>query len=580
MVQQQESNGINMYPHYFPITISIPQFITNYDHLETNESLSNQIQSIAGRIIRIQAISRKAIFYTIQSDGYQLQIFARLNDFHLGQESLNEFIQQHINIRRSDIIGCSGYPARTRRGDLSLYAQNIILLTPCLRLMPRAEQSINSTEYRYRQRYLDLINRPQTREIFYTRAKIISYIRRFLDSRGFLEVETPILNQIAGGGNAKKFETMHNSLHLPMYLRIAPELYLKQLVIGGLDRVYEIGRQFRNEDMDQTHNPEFTSCEFYCAYWDYNQLMNVTEEMISGLVYQLNNSYKIEYHPTNDAENVVEIDFTPPWNRYDMISTIQNRGEFTIPRPLDGDECNEFLIDRCRDLEILGARPWTTARLLDKLCGYFIEDKITNPAFIINHPVIMSPLAKNHRDDMELTERFECFIMGKELCNAYTELNHPEIQRERFRMQGYDNEMGDDEAMSFDEGYCKALEYGLPPCAGWGLGIDRLTMWLTDSNTIREVMLFPQMKPILNESKEQEDNEADGVAAVEKNGWSWKEIGILVLMIGIVMVFGWVYGDDIAEYLAIGYGWMQQNPIMGTLVNGVGLLVCFGMIRN
>ena len=301
-----------------------------------------------------------------------------------------------------------------------------------------------------------------------------------------------------------------------MFLRIAPELYLKMLIVGGLDRVYEIGRQFRNEGIDMTHNPEFTTCEFYCAYWDYNDLMRVTEEMVSGLVYSLKGTYKVKYTlpPSHtkgvaeekkdggDAEHgheakgeVIEIDFSPPWPRYSMCEELEKRGEFKIPRPLSSEKCAEFLKQKCEDLEIECPPPQTTARLLDKLVGHFIEDTIVSPAFITEHPEVMSPLAKYHRSKPEVTERFELFVAGKELCNAYTELNNPKVQRERFLAQLVDKDKGDDEAMEYDKDFCTALEYALPPTGGWGLGIDRLCMFLTDSNQIKEVLLFPQMKP-------------------------------------------------------------------------------------
>jgi len=382
------------------------------------------------------------------------------------------------------------------------------LLSPCLRMLPSNVHGhgLTSQETRYRQRYLDLILREKTREIFCVRARIISYIRRFLDSRGFLEVETPMLNQMAGGAAAKPFETWHNELGIPMFLRIAPELYLKELIVGGLDRVYEIGRQFRNEGIDMTHNPEFTTCEFYCAYWDYNDLMDVTEQMLSGLVFSLFGSFKVKYtRPAShgaaaaDGEQkegeVIEIDFEPPWPRYSMVEELEKRGGFKIPRPLSGAECAAFLKAKCEALEVECPPPQTVARLMDKLVGHFIEDTVVSPAFVTEHPVVMSPLAKYHRTKPELTERFELFVAGSELCNAYTELNNPRVQRERFVAQIADKEQGDDEAMGYDKDFCTALEYGLPPTGGWGLGIDRLTMFLTDSNQIKEVLLFPQMKP-------------------------------------------------------------------------------------
>eukprot|EP01084_Bolivina_argentea_P130890 231068_1 len=496
MVSDEEAKGNTTYPHKFNVTTSIPQTVASYKELQPNEQLNKKSLSVAGRVMHMRAMSKNLRFYDIQADGASIQVVANKNDC---KDQAN-FLSQHRNIRRGDLIGCTGYPGKTKAGELSVFAHDTVLLSPCLRMLPVSDShghGITHQETRYRQRYLDLILRNKTREIFCTRAKIIAYVRRFLDSRGFLEVETPILNQMAGGAAAKPFATFHNELGIPMFLRIAPELYLKMLIVGGLDRVYEIGRQFRNEGIDMTHNPEFTTCEFYCAYWDYNDLMSVTEEMVSGLVYSLKGSYKVKYTQTTEekGDEEIEIDFTPPWPRYSMLEELEKRGKFKIPRPLTSDECSAFLIGKCDELNVDCPPPQTTARLLDKLTGFFIEDAIVSPAFITEQPEVMSPLAKYHRSKAEVTERFELFVAGKELCNAYTELNNPRVQRERFVAQSGAKAKGDEEAMEYDRDFCTALEYGLPPTGGWGLGIDRLCMFLTNSNQIKEVLLFPQMKP-------------------------------------------------------------------------------------
>ena len=321
-------------------------------------------------------------------------------------------------------------------------------------------------------------------------------MRRFLDERGFLEVETPILNMIPGGATARPFETFHIDLNMKLFMRIAPELYLKMLIVGGIERVYEIGRLFRNEGIDLTHNPEFTTCEFYWAYADYNDLMKITEELLSGMVYELKGSYIIKYHPEGPDGPEIEIDFSPPFARFSMIPAIEEAVGEKLPEDLTTEDARKFLDNLCVKHNVECGLPRTAARLLDKLTGHFIEVKCKNPSFIINHPQIMSPLAKYHRSIPNISERFELFANFHEICNSYTELNDPLKQRELFADQAKQKADGDDEAQIIDENFCTSLEYGLPPTAGWGLGIDRLTMLLADKNNIKEVLLFPAMKPI------------------------------------------------------------------------------------
>lgn len=347
---------------------------------------------------------------------------------------------------------------------------------------------------------------PNVREIFLTRAKIIKYVREYLDNLGFLEVETPLMNMIAGGATAKPFITHHNDLNLDLFMRVAPELYLKKLVVGGLDRVYEIGKNFRNEGIDMTHNPEFTCCEFYMAYADYSDLMAMTEDMISQMVFAIHGSYKIRYNPEEGTDYM--IDFKPPWRRMNIQEELEKMFPGKMPKPenLHLEEARKMLDDIVVGQGLDCSAPRTSARLMDKLIGEYLEEQCVSPAFICEHPIIMSPLAKYHRSKAGVTERFEVFCCKKEIANAYTELNNPIVQAERFMQQAKDKAAGDDEAQDFDQDFVTALEYGLPPTGGWGLGIDRLTMFLSGNNNIKEVLLFPAMKPQqTGEAKKQEE---------------------------------------------------------------------------
>ncbi len=499
----RQSKNPNPYPHKFQVKTDLRDFLKKYESLKTGEQLTDVEVRIAGRIYTKRASGSKLVFYDIRAEGVKVQVMCQ------SQEATGNvpFEAQHEHLRRGDIIGIIGYPGRTAprnrpEGELSIFARQVILLTPCLHQIPSEHYGFKDQEQRYRQRYLDLIMNDNSRNVFITRSKIITYIRRYFDERDFIEVETPMMNAIAGGATAKPFVTHHNDLNMDVFMRVAPELYLKMLTVGGLERVYELGKQFRNEGIDLTHNPEFTTLEFYMAYADVYDIMDITEDLVSGLVKHVTGSYETKFHTQTGVE--YQINWQKPWKRIEMIPALEKAcGEkFPPGDQLHTSETNEFLKRMLKKMDVECSPPRTNARMLDKLVGEFLEETCVDPTFITGHPQVMSPLSKYHRDYPGLCERFETFVCKKEIVNAYTELNDPFDQRLRFEEQARQKDQGDDEAQMVDENFCTSLEYGLPPTGGLGMGIDRLIMFLTDHYSIKEVLAFPFMKDEQNQGKD------------------------------------------------------------------------------
>ena len=463
-----------------------PFAITKYDRTETAGQIKSNYEefegkdvSIAGRIIA-KRIMGKASFCTIQDSNGTIQSYVSIND--LGEESYKAFKTFDIG----DIIGIKGFVFKTRTEEISVHAKEVILLTKSLRPLPEKFHGLKDMDLRYRQRYVDLIVNPEVKDTFILRSKILKEIRNFMTENGYMEVETPMLTTVATGDAARPFITHHNTLDLQMYLRIAPELNLKRLIVGGFDKVFEIGKNFRNEGMDIKHNPEFTNMEWYAAYEDYNDMMNISEELISTVAKKVLGTTKINYDGN-------EIDLTPSWKKITMIEAIKEVTGVDFNTINTDEEARSIAKEKGVEFEEIKN---TRGHIINEFFETFVEETLIQPTFIMDYPVEVSPLTKRRNDDPRLVERFELFIGGREYGNAYSELNDPIDQYERFLKQVEAKEKGDEEAGGMDEDFVTALEIGLPPTGGMGIGLDRLIMLLTGSASIRDVLFFPTMKPL------------------------------------------------------------------------------------
>ncbi|MBR3152840.1 MAG: lysine--tRNA ligase [Clostridia bacterium] len=458
----------------FERTNTAGEIKANYEEFEQKDV------TVAGRIIA-KRIMGKASFCTIQDCDERIQSYVSIND--LGEESYKAFKTWDIG----DIIGITGFVFKTRTEEISVHAKEVKLLSKSLRPLPEKFHGLKDPDLRYRQRYTDLIVNPEVKESFILRSKIISSIRKILEEKGYLEVETPILNTISGGATAKPFITHHNSLDLDMYLRIALELNLKRLIVGGFDRVYEIGRVFRNEGMDIRHNPEFTELELYAAYQDFHDMMDITEEIFSKTAMNVLGTTEVEYQGQ-------KVNLAPGWKRITMIDSIKEACGVDFNEIQTDEEA--VALAKEKGIEIPDKTKETRGDVISLFFDEYVEKTLIQPTFIYEYPIEISPLAKRCKDDKRMTERFEVFICGREYGNAFSELNDPIDQYERFKKQVEAREAGDEEAGMMDEDFIQALEIGLPPTGGLGIGVDRLVMLLTDAASIRDALLFPTMKPL------------------------------------------------------------------------------------
>lgn len=469
-LQELNQAGIDAYPPRFSRTHEIAKVLENF------ESLQDQQVTIAGRLISIRAMG-KATFAHVMDGSGRMQIYLRRDV--LGEDQYDIFRLFDIG----DFIGVTGTPFRTRTGEATIEVKQFVMLAKALRPLPEKWHGLTDVEKRYRYRFLDMIANPSVRDIFRIRSAAVAALRAFLDNRGYIEVETPILQPIYGGAAAKPFTTYYNVLDRQMYLRIASELYLKRLIIGGMDKVYEIGKNFRNEGLSTRHNPEFTVMESYEAYADYNDIMALVEQMVAYIAQTVLGTLEIEYQGHR-------IDLAPPWRRISLRQAILDHTGIDFEAYPD----QASLYQKVTEAGVEVSPDTTWGKLLDELLSTFVQPQLIQPTFVLDYPVEISPLAKKKPDNPKLVERFEGFIGGLEMANAFTELNDPLDQYERFRMQMAERAAGDEEAQPMDEDFIFALEHGMPPTGGLGVGVDRLVMLLTDQASIREVILFPQLR--------------------------------------------------------------------------------------
>ncbi len=485
--------GINPYPsELFDVNVSATEIKKNYN----SDKLGYKNIQIAGRLMS-RRVMGKASFAELQDSSGRIQLYFNRDEICPDEDKTmyNTVFKKLLDI--GDFIGVKGYVFTTKVGEISIHVESFVVLSKTLRPLPLPKTDIDGKIYdaftdpekRYRQRYVDLVVNPHVKEAFVKRTQLTNSMRSYLNNKGYLEVETPILQPIYGGAAARPFKTHHNTLDMPLYLRIANELYLKRLIVGGFDGVYEFSKDFRNEGMSRFHNPEFTQVELYVAYKDYNWMMDLVEEMVERIALDLHGTTEVQV-----GENL--INFQRPWKRYTMYEAIEH---FT---GIDISEMDEVTMAKtAKDLGVSVDSSMARGKLIDEIFGEKCEGRLMQPTFITDYPVEMSPLAKKHRDKEGLVERFEAICNGKEICNAFSELNDPIDQRERFEDQLKLAKRGDEEAMVLDEDFLRSIEFGMPPTAGLGIGIDRLSMIMTNSNSIQDVLFFPQMKPEINTEK-------------------------------------------------------------------------------